>query len=117
MNQWGVNGDPNIGEVYNYLNDIRSAIVEPQPGETPMPSGNSNLKGVVGSEHLSKLAPTKPPISASIAPSGEIATYADSQLSSRCRDDGVLDVLFESKWRTWRSFMERYSKCHMDMWE
>ena len=47
VNQWGVNGDPAIGEVYNYLNDVDGAIVHPQPAEMDMFPGLSNTAGAM----------------------------------------------------------------------
>lgn len=45
VNQWGVNADPSIGEVYNWRRNFPGAIVQPQPGDTPLQPGQSNVAG------------------------------------------------------------------------
>ena len=47
VNQWGVNGDPSIGEIYNWRRNFPGAIVEPQPGDTPLQPGQSNVAGAM----------------------------------------------------------------------
>ena len=47
VNQWGVNGDPAIGEIYNWRRNFSGAIVQPQPGDTPLTPGQSNVAGAI----------------------------------------------------------------------
>jgi len=59
VNQWGVAGEPSVGEQYNYLRNIHGAIVQPQPGEVPLYQGLSNIKGTMAfsTSYLEQPAP------------------------------------------------------------
>jgi cyclophilin family peptidyl-prolyl cis-trans isomerase len=47
VNQWGVHGDPSIAEIYNWRRNFPGAIVQPQPGETPLQRGQTNVAGAI----------------------------------------------------------------------
>lgn len=42
-----MHGEPSIAEVYNWRRNFPGAIVQPQPGDTPLAPGQSNVAGAI----------------------------------------------------------------------
>jgi hypothetical protein len=57
VNQFGINGDPDIAAVYDFTRDHPGAIIQPQPAEMEMAPGLSNVYGALAFSTSYKHAP------------------------------------------------------------